>query len=352
MPYRVILWSTILLINVFSVLPETGKSVRLIDDPDLKTFTSIAQSSWIKMPAESAWKKAVPSIKTVLIQSSYDGTSQPALFYDSKSGHARPLLVALHSWSENYLQQFSIPYGIWAQKNNWIFIHPDYRGPFTNALATASDAALADIIDAVHYAKKFSLVDSTRIYITGFSGGAMVTLIMAARYPELWAGAAAWVPVYDLTEWYHTTIHARHNYSKTIESSCGGPPLPDTEAEQECAKRSVSSYLSEIKDAPVKIYIATGIKDRFVPPGHALKAFNDLSDILERFSIHDIAYINKNHSLPISLQSQKLKDSLFSDAKIPLLFERISNNTTIKIFDGGHDILYNAGLFWLSQQIK
>ncbi|NLE02033.1 MAG: prolyl oligopeptidase family serine peptidase [Fibrobacter sp.] len=303
------------------------------------------------MTKKQAWKTVVPQVKHVTIRSTFDSTDQPALFYNSGSDKKKPLLLALHSWSEDYLSRLSIPYGIWAVKNDWVMIHPHYRGTFTNSSATLSESAVQDIIDAVDYAKKNALIDESRIYVCGFSGGAMATLVMVGRYPKIWAAASAWAPVYDLSQWYQTTKKASHNYSRHIKNSCGGPPLPGTEAETECRKRSVSTYLSNARGQKVPVYIAAGIKDRFVPPGHSLQSFNDLADKQDWIAEEDITYINNYHTLPQYLRDS-VSDPLFEDAGFKVLFSRKSSDVTLQIFDGDHDIIYNAGLYWLSQHRK
>lgn len=330
---------------------ETDVQVVLIDKYSLKTFNRIARSSIMKLSNSDAWHKEVPQIEEVKIRSTMDSSIQPALFYNSKSDVKKPLLVVLHSWSEDYYQQYSIPYGVWAVKNDWVFIHPDYRGAFTNAKATASELSIQDILDALSYAKANASIDSSRIYLTGFSGGAMVTLIMVGRFPDIWAGAVAWVPVYDLTQWYQTTRNARHNYSKYIIESCGGPPVPNSAAFNECKKRSASTYLSNAKGKSVNVFIAAGINDPFVPPGHSIQAYNDLADTSDQISQKNIKYIDSNHSLPQHL-SGIFHDELMSDAGLDLLYERSSSNVLLKIFQGSHDVIYNVGLVWLSKQKK
>ena len=54
----------------------------------------------------AAWYRRVPDIEEVHIPSSADGSLQPALFYDSGTARAKPLMVVLHSWSVGYLQYF------------------------------------------------------------------------------------------------------------------------------------------------------------------------------------------------------------------------------------------------------
>ncbi len=342
---------TVLVLIGKLIFCETDTQVTLIDKYSFKTFNRIARSSIMKLSKNDAWHKEVPQIKEIKIRSTMDGSIQPALFYNSRSDTKKPLLVVLHSWSEDYYQQYSIPYGIWAVKNDWVFIHPDYRGAFINAKATASELSVKDILDALSYAKTNASIDSSRIYLTGFSGGAMVTLIMVGRFPEIWAGAVAWVPVYDLTQWYQTTRNAKHNYSKYIIESCGGPPVPNSAAFTECKKRSASNYLNNAKGKSVNVFIAVGINDPFVPPGHSILAYNDLADKSDQITQKDIDYIDNNHALPRHL-SGIFHDELLSDAGLDLLYERSSSNVTLKIFKGSHDVIYNAGLVWLSKQKK
>jgi predicted esterase len=340
----------LVIVLISRIEPENDAEIKLLKKQEFKTFMNLTGSEFKNIPDPKVWKKVLPEVKSITIKSTMDQTDQPALFYDSGSARKKPLLVALHSWSEDYQQHYSVPYGLWAVQNDWVFIHPDYRGPFNNPEATASEPAIRDIIDAVDYAKKNARIDESRIYIAGFSGGAMVSLIMAGRYPEIWAGAVAWVPVYDLEEWYSTTKNAKHDYSSQIAASCGGAPLPGTRAAAECKKRSPSTYLKNAK-GKVPVYIATGIDDRFVPPGHSIEAFNDLADAKDRISPEDMRYINENYRLPEHLTG-RYSDRLYEDAGVDLLLQKTSGQAVLNIFEGGHDIIYNAGLFWLSKQRK
>lgn len=342
---------TLAALLVIGISGEEQANVVLLKEWEYTTFSRLAKSPLRHMPGLKAWKRAVPQVHPITITSSADRTGQPALYYDSGSDRDKPLLLVLHSWSEDYRQYYGIPYGVWAVKNDWVFIQPDYRGRFNNPQATASETAIRDILDAVEYAKMNARIDASRIYVAGFSGGAMTALIMVGRYPELWAGAVAWVPVYDLSEWYRTTRNATHDYSQQIAQSCGGPPLPGTAAWEECKKRSPSNYLKNARGKGVPVYIATGINDRFVPPVHSFRAFNDLADEDDRISEADIAYITKQRKLPPHL-SRTYSDEFYAEAGIRLLFERTSDNAVLKIFDGGHDVIYNAGLYWLSKQRK
>lgn len=316
---------------------------------DYTTFMRLAKSSLAKIPKAEAWKKTVPQVQSIVIPSTADGSSQPALFYDSGSNRKKPLLLVLHSWSADYIQHFSIPYGIWAVENDWVFMHPNFRGAFNNPEAGGSELAIQDVLDALKYAKKNSRIDETRVYLVGFSGGGMMTLNMVGRYPELWTAAVAWVPVYDLVAWYKTTRHATHDYSRDIERCCGGAPLPGTPAAKECMKRSPKTYLANARGKGVQVYIATGINDRFVPPDHALRAFNDLAEESAEFTEAEIAEIVDRQKIPERMAGH-YDDPMYAEAGKKLLLEKTSNGVTLKIFEGTHNVIYNAGLLWLSQQ--
>lgn len=343
----------VLSIIVHLLFGEEGScNVELIDQQSYKTFYRLAHSTALKMSKEEAWKTIVPQVRQVRVKSTMDGSFQPALFYNSGSNRKKPLLLALHSWSADYLHQYSIPFGIWAVKNDWVFMHPDYRGAFTNKSSTASELAIQDILDALRYAEKHAEIDSDRIYVTGFSGGAMASLIMVGKYPQLWAGVAAWVPVYDLAKWYAELNKSKFNYSVHISNSCGGPPITGSKSSLECQKRSVSNYLKNAFGKNVPVYIAAGIRDNFVLPSHSIMAFNDLANIEDRITIDEMAFIDKYRQLPDNLAGSFQADSFFSDVDLPLIFERQSNSVIIKIFEGKHDIIFNAGLYWLSKQHK
>jgi len=306
--------------------------------------------SFSSFPSSASWGGTVPQVKRITIKSSADGKPQPALYYNSGNDRKKPLLVALHSWSDNYNQRISIPYALWAVVNDWVFIHPDYRGIFNNPDATGSELVVQDIVDAVQYARKNANIDPQRIYLMGFSGGAMTALIMAGRHPELWSAVAAFVPVYNLTDWYEYVIKfPNRHYARHIEASCGGVPDEGSAAARECNRRSPSAYLKNARGKSLRIYVAHGIQDDFAPPGNSLRVFNELAESEDRISEQDIEYINSRGKIPSHLTNECF-DKLYEEAESPLIFRKTSANVTISLFDGKHDVLYNAGLQWLSRQ--
>ncbi len=322
--------------------------------PEYRSFTQIAKLPLRDLAKPDAWEKAVPEVTEISIPRENGESAQPALWYHSGSEKKKPLLLVLHSWSADYQQHYGIPYGAFAVKNDWIFIHPNYRGDFDSSDATASEKAVQDVLDALEYAKEHAPVDEDRVYLAGFSGGAMMSLVMAGRYPEKFTAVLAWVPVYDLNDWYGTVIQSDYDYTAhykhDIEASCGGKPDSDDRAGEECRKRSPSSYLSGARGKGVKIFISGGIQDHFVPPSHAIRAFNDLADDDDRIAEADYRSLDETGTLPERLKGQGEENRFFEEAELPVVFRRTSGNGTIYLFDGGHDIVYNAGFQWLAGQ--
>jgi dipeptidyl aminopeptidase/acylaminoacyl peptidase len=298
-----------------------------------------------------AWRTRAPEVAEVKIRSSADGRRQRAMWYDSGSKAARPLLVVLHSWSADYKQNLAIPFARFAIENDWAFIHADFRGPNLRPEATASDIAAQDIVDAVAFARARAAVDADRVYLIGYSGGAMTALVMAGRRPELWAGVVAWATVYDVADWYHHRHGAtdRH-YKRDIAASCGGVPRPSSKAEAECRDRSPAAHLDRAAGR-LPILIAHGLGDKTVPPSHALRAFDALAAPRDRFTDDQRRFIDANGKLPPELEERGAgPHPLFAAAGLRVRFERQSQAATLVLFDGEHDMAYNPSVHWLSGQ--
>lgn len=319
---------------------------------EFTTFSALVASPLARLAPRLAWKQVVPEVREVTITSSADGSAQPALFHAPRTGprsEARPLLVVLHSWSVDYLDRASTPYGLWAVRNGWVFVHPDYRGRFDRPEATGSELAVHDILDAVAYARAHAEVDPERIYLVGYSGGAMAALTMAGRHPELWAGVVAWVPVFDLGQWHAEIRESHPRYAREIRDSCGGEPSPGSKAARECRRRSPSAHLAGARGKGVRVLISAGIEDPLVSPAHALAAFNVLAAEQDRFSARQIRQIAEQRALPAELDGA-FEDSRYEEAGRPLLLRRSSGQATLHLYRGRHDVIYNAGLLWLADQ--
>jgi acetyl esterase/lipase len=292
-----------------------------------------------------------PQVKEIKYVSSADSTLQPALFYaPNAADKAAPLLVALHTWSGNYRQKMSIQYAEHCIKNGWVFIHPNFRGPNRTPQATGSDLVVADIISVVDCAKDNAGVDPNRIYLAGASGGGYTALLMAGRAPHIWAAVSAWVPIADLQAWYSECRKSGRRYADDIVKSCGGVPNANAGVDRQYKKRSPITYLHKAVGLPLDIN--AGITDGHtgsVPVSHSLRAFNLVAAQKDRISEEDIKFFTEKAQVPPHLKAE-LNDPAYGK-KAPL-FRRSSGKARVTIFDGGHEIIYEAALTWLSKQKK
>ncbi len=304
-----------------------------------------------KRPSAAETRAAAMKL-AIDIPSSKDGTLQKVIYWRPESaahdatGPAVPLVVFLHSWSGGFEQ--GPPWIAQAKKMGWVLVAPDFRGPNSRPEACASDLASQDILDAVAYARRDARIDPNRIYLVGGSGGGHMSLVMAARAPELWAGVSAWVPISDLAAWHAESSARKNNYAKMIEQCCGGKPGPATEAQYR--HRSPLFHLAAAKGVPLDIN--TGIHDGHtgsVPVSHSLRAFNVLAGQDKQVSVGDIDFMVRERKVPASLAAETQADP---ERQKATLFRRASGNARVTVFEGGHDSEPTAALEWLSRQRK
>ena len=293
------------------------------------------------------WNRVVQRVNYL---SSADNTRQPMMFYKPPRDEPRPLLVGLHSWSETYTQNASAIYAEWCVANDWVFIHPNFRGPNTKPQATGSELVIGDVLSAIDYAKTNARVDESRVYAVGWSGGGYLGLLLAGRAPEIWAGVSAWVPISDLNAWYEESTRLGTKYARHIVASCGGKPVGDSPAAEECRKRSARTYLERARG--VAIDINHGIRDGRndndpVPVSQSLHAFNILAAPQDRITEDEIAYFTREAQVPPNLRSDTADPSY---GGLRILFRRQSGNVRLIIFDGAHDKNTEAAFRWLNQQ--
>jgi len=324
--------------------------MRIINKAILSIFISfitsnllLAQSATIDFPIE---------VCDTTYLCSADSSFQPAMVYFPDNEKNVPLLVGLHPWSSNYTNFNGAIYSIHCIDSGWAFIFPNFRGKNNNPNATGSDIVVQDIIDAVEFCISHSKIDTSRIYLVGASGGGHAALLLAAKKSEIWAGVSAWVPISDLQSWYLESKQMGTKYWKDIYNSCGGDPTTDMTAVEEAINRSPINFLTN--ELICAIDINAGIHDGHdnysVPISHSLLAFNRLALSQDTLLKSDIEYFVLNETIPSNLSHEVESDDNYGEKEV--LFRRTSNNTRITIFEGNHEIIYNAAFNWLSQQRK
>ena len=244
-------------------------------------------------PDPKAWPAEVADIT---YPSAADGTMQPMRFYAPPTDRRVPLLVYLHPWSCSYQFADNIFYARWCMERQWAVCFPDFRGPNLSPPTCGSELVVQDILSAVEYARQHAAIDANRIQLMGASGGGYAALLMAGRAPDLWAGVSAWVPIYDLKDWYFHCKAKGAGYYRQMETICGGPPGAAPAVDEEYRKRSASAWLPRATN-PI-IDISSGIHDTAIPVSHTLRAFNVLALPEDRVDKADMEFIDQRQQIP------------------------------------------------------
>lgn len=279
-----------------------------------------------------------------------DGTSQPAYVItpdDYRPGSDEyPLLVSLHSWSFGHEQRQEELEHL-AQWRGWIYLFPNFRGRNDRPEACGSELARQDILDAVEWTKQNYPVDRSKIYLTGSSGGGHMSLLMAARHPEVWTAVSAWVPITDLAAWHDR--HAEVDYGEMLRACTGGTPGSSPQVDAEYRDRSPLRFLSAAKDLPIEI--AAGVRDGHqgsVPIRHSLLAFNELAGAhgAEPVSDAEIAELSTGPKARLAnpQPGDRIEDPAY-DREI--ILRRTAGPSRITIFEGGHEGIASAQVDWL-----
>ncbi len=293
------------------------------------------------------WQQSVPGIEDIRITSTADGAEQPALWLAPRGDRDRPLLVILHSWSAPYLQHAGIPYAMWAQENGWAVIAPNFRGVNDDAEATGSDLAVQDVVDAIDYAVSRDGVEEDRVYAVGYSGGGMMSLLMAGRHPDLVTAVAAWGPPYDLVEFYGESAATGRHYAGDLWRACGGDPTESGPAQEECQRRSPMAHLDAAREHGVPIYIGQGLYDSLLSPAHGARAFNQLADPADHLGPAQIDELERGR-IPGGIAEPITTDPFFGEGDPAPLFARRSASVWLVFFQADHDMVYQATLRWFS----
>ena len=299
-------------------------------------------------------KPVQPHRLKVHVRSSIDETEQPCYIVLPPSlrpgASPAPLLVSLHSWSAGVEQQRE-SLEREATERGWICLLPHFRGPNNHPHACGSEQAQQDILDAIQWVQSRYAIDTRRIYLTGVSGGGHMTMLMAARHPELWAAASAWVGISDLNSWYRK--HARTNYGGMMRNSCSGVPGDSEFVDRQYRKRSPLTFLHQATGVPLDI--AAGIHDGHqgsVPIRHSIDAFNAIARSGQHPTVseEEIRQLSQpNGRLTNPQPSDLAEDPAFGR---DIYLRRRAAQSRITIFEGGHEGIDAAAIDWLARHSR
>jgi len=294
-------------------------------------------------------------LQEVTIVSSLDQSEQPAfVFIPKEVSEPVPLLVMLHTWSGDYKQKNHINIAVEeCRKRNWAMVFPNFRGPNWTPQACGSSLAVQDVVDAVNWMQKESSIDEKKIYLTGVSGGGHMSMLMAGKHPEIWAGVSAWVGISDLSAWHKECQSAGRNYATHIEKVVGGVPGSNVEVDAQLRSRSPINFLQRAKGLPIDLN--AGIHDGHtgsVPISHTLIAFNALAkandQTKQQISSADIREMTQKQTVPDALQFEGESEKRTHE----VLLRRNAGSSRVTIFEGGHEGDLPTAIEWLSQQSR
>ena len=176
-----------------------------------------------------------------------------------------------------------------------------------------------------------------------------MTLLMAGRYPKIWAAASAWVGISDLQRWFEFHDAKRGRYAKEIEAACGGRPGSSPAVDLEYQMRSPLNFLGAARQLPLDI--AAGIHDGHtgsVPVSHSLLAFNELA-----MANGENGFDDKE----IERWCQKRTESSDNGDVDPVWMRavhlrRTTGKARITLFEGGHEGLAVGAVDFLTRHQK
>lgn len=206
-----------------------------------------------------------------------------------------------------------------------------------------SELAVQDIVSAVEYARENANIDANRIYCVGVSGGGHASLLMAARAPGLWAGVSAWCGISDIETWHRQCRNTRfQRYAGHIEKALGKVPEDSLQARLRSPLHWLGKNRSELPNLDIWHGVMDG-RTGSVPFTHSLHAWNQCVDEGNRIPDAEIARAYAEQSFPGSPSTERVCDR-------DIHFQKNTDKCRITIFEGGHEILQEAALNWLSAQ--
>jgi len=283
------------------------------------------------------------------IISALDRNLQVFYYYKSNDKKHKPLIVQLHSWSYTAESLQTIGLDTIAINNNYNYIFPNFRGINNHPKACCSEFVIADIDEAIDWALKNMNVDRNRIYIIGYSGGGYATLAMYMKSRHKIRGFSAWAPISDLVAWYGESVERKNRYANEIIRCLGTTNTFDTLKAEERSPLYWATPVKKRKNSKLQIF--AGIHDGYngpVPISQSINFYNKLlsesgeTDSLNYVSNNDLKILINTQSFPSSNNYNKIGNSIIH-------YQKVSRNSMLTIFEGGHDMLSKQALEYIER---
>lgn len=190
---------------------------------------------------------------------------------------ANKLILYLHSWSGDYTQVNTVTELLSISRS--YIISPNFNGPNRTPSALYTDDALARIAIVLQEARFHTGLE--RVYLVGYSGGAIAGLNFMGAYPGIVHRASLWLPAFDLASVALTTI------DPTIVAdmvSCIGH-VPSGPEDQDYLARSPRSRMAYMY-GPTSIYLNAGVDDTTFPIAQARAARDFIANNSSECELH------------------------------------------------------------------
>ncbi|MFZ1627690.1 MAG: SdrD B-like domain-containing protein, partial [Anaerolineae bacterium] len=199
-------------------------------------------------------------------------------------GAPRPLIIGVHGYGNELSLRWQpiYAYGAEANRRGWLLASPEMHGENPDSgggHSLGARAAQRDLLDTVNYMKAHYAVDSSRVYLIGFSMGAQTALLGAAKYPDVFAGIVEYSAFASLSDWYYETEDWRRT---VIESETYGTPSSQP---FEYARRGPKNVALGFKHMPLAI--VHGSADTKVLPHHGQDIYDAIARVgPDRLEMH------------------------------------------------------------------
>ena len=304
-------------------------------------------------PQDPEWDKITAGkwgtpFRLVQIPSTADQSVQQAWQYTSTAIRPQPLVVSLHTWSGDFMQED--PLAAETLLRNWNYIHPDFRGANTKPEACGSRLVLADLKDAIRYMINTGRVDTTAIHLIGVSGGGYATLMAYLQLDIPVRSFNAWVPLSDLGSWYNESIARGLKYAKDLEQVATVNGQFKVKELDYRSPLQLNCNYDLLKHRELHLY--TGIHDGYtgsVPVSHSLLFYNKIAACLQpgkpEYRIPD--------SVIIALLARRVTPVRPGDQTIfgrKIHYQQQLPGLSVTVFEGGHEMLAPVALSLLPGQ--
>jgi len=234
------------------------------------------------------------TVNEVIFVSPFDGLKQSYLIKKPKSSIYHGIAICLHGATNHQCQGmdrniFNGTFGHiqdYFEKNNYVYVCPEYRGD-----SWMNNAAESDIFYLINRLK--SEFKTGNVILMGGSMGGTSALIFSTRHPDIVSGVFAMCPATDMEKLYYQWIFGNQKHlAYGIEVAYGGGP---EHKKIEYTKHSSIRHIKKLKNKPVAII--HGNSDNLISVEHSRDFVNKAEKTGIKIFYQEIE--NGDHDSPV-----------------------------------------------------